>query len=150
LSVPASRHGDIEISLELEVEIEPHPIFALGSDGLLRCEMPVNGYAWMANRWVEIPTPNGLQQMRLNRDALSYRMSGQGFPTMLRGPRGDYIVKVVPVFPAQDDPGQEALLDRLIERSTKAIQADPSRPLAQWQRKLKRWDAKPKESGHGD
>jgi molecular chaperone DnaJ len=150
LNVPASRHGDIEMGLELEVEIEPHPIFTLTSDGQLRCEMPVNGYAWMAGRWVEVPTPNGLQQMRLNRDALAYRLSGQGFPTALRGPRGDYIVKVVPVFPAQDDPAQEALLDQLIASSTKATEADQSQPLGQWQRRLKRWNAKHNETARSD
>lgn len=142
LSVPTSRHGDLEIGLELEVEIEPHPLFTLGRDGQLRCEMPVNGYAWMAGRWVEVPTPNGLQQMRLNRDALAYRLSGQGFPTTLRGPRGDYIVKVIPVFPDQDDPEQEALLDQLIASSTRVAEADQSQPLGQWQRRLKRWNAK--------
>lgn len=146
LSVPASRHGEMEIGLELEVEIEPHPIFTLGSDGQLRCEMPVNGYAWMAGRWVEVPTPNGLQQMRLNRDALAYRMSGQGFPTALRGPRGDYIVKVTPVFPDQDAPKLETLLDQLIASSNKAAEADKTQPLGQWQRRLKRWHSKHNES----
>lgn len=145
LSVPTSRHGDVEICLELEVELEPHPLFALSSDGLLRCEMPVNGYAWMSGRWVEVPTPNGLQQMRLNRDALAYRLSGQGFPTVLRGPRGDFIVKVIPVFPAEEDSAQEALLDQLIASSTRAVEADRSQPLGQWQRRLKRWNSKHKE-----
>lgn len=150
LSLPTSRHGGLEIGLELEVEIEPHPLFAFGSDGLLRCEMPVNGYAWMSGRWVEVPTPNGLQQMRLSRDALAYRLGGQGFPTTLRGPRGDYIVKVVPVFPAGDDPEQEALLEQLIASSTRAVEADRSQPLGQWQRRLKRWNAKRKEPARDD
>jgi molecular chaperone DnaJ len=145
LSVPAARSGETEIGLELEVRIEPHPLFTLDGDGLLRCEMPVNGYAWMSGRWVEVPTPNGMQQMRLNRNALTYRMSGQGFPTSIRGPRGDYLVKVVPAFPAQDDPEQEALLEQLIAKSNDAVKADRSQPLGQWQRKLKRWNSKQKE-----
>jgi len=132
LSVPASRHGEIEIGLELQVEIEPHPLFTLGADGVLRCEMPVNGYAWMAGRWVDVPTPNGVQQLRLNRDALVYRLRRQGFPNEVRGPRGDYLVKVVPVFPAQEDPEQEALLDQLIAKSTSMAEADFSQPLGQW------------------
>ena len=145
LSAPASRPGDMEIDLELEVKIEPHPLFTLDGDGLLRCEMPVNGYAWMSGRWVEVPTPTGMQQMRLNRNAMTYRLSGQGFPTTLRGPRGDYLVKIVPVFPAQDDPGQEALLEALIAKSNEAVKADRSQPLGQWQRRLKRWNARQKE-----
>jgi molecular chaperone DnaJ len=142
LSVPAPREGEIEIDLELEVGIEPHPLFTLDSDGLLRCEMPVNGYAWMSGRWVEVPTPTGMQQMRLNRSALTYRLGGQGFPTSLRGTRGDYLVKVVPVFPQHSDPEQEALLDTLIARSSDAANADRSQPLGQWQRRLKRWNSK--------
>ena len=145
LSVPASRHGEMEIDLELEVTIELHPLFTLVGGGLLRCEMPVNGYAWMSGRWVEVPTPTGMQQMRLNRNALVYRLSGQGFPTTLRGPRGDYLVTVVPVFPEQDDPAQAALLEQLIAKSDEAVKADGSQPLGQWQRRLKRWHTNQKE-----
>ena len=150
LSVPTSRHGTLEIGLELEVEIEPHPLFVVDGEGVLRCEMPVNGYAWMASRWVEVPTPDGLQQMRLNRDALVYRLSGQGFPNAPRGPRGDYMVKIVPVFPTQDDPAQAALLDQLIASTTHAAEADRDLPLGPWQRKLKRWTAKHKDAPHED
>ncbi len=141
LSVPASRTGDAGVALELEVAIEAHPLFTLDSDGVLRCEMPVNGYAWMAGRWVDVPTPNGVQLMRLNRDALAYRLGGQGFPTSLRGPRGDYIVKVVPVFPDQDDAAQEALLDKLIARTNATMQREQSQPMGQWKRRMKRWSS---------
>ncbi|MDO8773633.1 MAG: DnaJ C-terminal domain-containing protein [Burkholderiaceae bacterium] len=145
LSVSASRLGDREIGLELQVEIEPHPFFTLDDDGVLRCEMPVNGYAWMAGRWVDVPTPDGAQQLRLNRDALVYRLRGQGFPSAVRGPRGDYHVKVVPVFPTQEDPVQEALLDQLIASSTRAAEADRTQPLGQWHRRMKRWSSSKKE-----
>jgi molecular chaperone DnaJ len=150
LSVPPTHHGDLELGLELQVEIEPHPMFTLDGDGVLRCEMPVNGYAWMAARWVEVPTPDGLQQMRLNRDALVYRLSGQGFPTAPRGPRGDYIVRVVPVFPNNDDPAQEALLDELIASSTRAAAADRNQLMGQWQRRMKRWNSSTKETARDD
>jgi molecular chaperone DnaJ len=145
LSVPTSQHGDLEICLELHVEIEAHPLFVLDDDGVLRCDMPVNGYAWMAGRWVDVPTPDGAQQMRLNRDALVYRLRGQGFPSVPRGPRGDYLVKVLPVFPAQDDPAQEALLEQLIASSTRAAEADRTQPLGQWKRQMKRWNTSKKE-----
>jgi molecular chaperone DnaJ len=141
LSVPTSQHGDLELGLELQIEIEPHPLFTLDADAVLRCEMPVNGYAWMAARWVEVPTPDGLQQMRLNRNALVYRLSGQGFPAVPRGPRGDYLVKVVPVFPTQDDPAQEALMDQLIDSSTRTAAADRTQPLGKWQSRMKRWNS---------
>ena len=142
LSLPKSQHGDVEIALELRVEIEPHPFFTLDEEGVLRCEMPVNGYAWMAGRWVDVPTPDGMQQMRLNRDALTYRLRGQGFPTAPKGPRGDYFVKVVPVFPVEEDPAQEALLDQLITRSSSVLEADARQPLGAWKRNVKRWKSK--------
>ncbi len=144
LSLPASRHDDREFSLELQVEIEPHPVFTLDDDGVLRCEMPVNGYAWMAGRWVDVPTPDGMQQMRLNRDALIYRLRGKGFPGAPRGARGDYMVKVVPTFPAKEDAALEALLDQLITRSMLAAEADRSQPLGQWQRRMKQWKSRKK------
>ncbi len=150
LSVPTSHHGDLELGLELQIEIEPHPLFTLDAGGVLRCEMPVNGYAWMAARWVEVPTPDGLQQMRLNRDALVYRLSGQGFPATPRGPRGDYMVKVVPVFPEEGDAAQEALLDKLIASSTRAAAADRAKPMGQWQRRMKRWNPTTREPAQDD
>jgi hypothetical protein len=55
------------------------------------------------------------------------------------------LVKVVPAFPVQDDPEQEALLEQLIAQSNEAVKADRSQPLGQWQRRLKRWNAKQKE-----
>lgn len=140
LSLPSSRHGKLNIGLELHLEIEPHPLFTLDDDGVLRCDMPVNGYAWMAGRWVEVPTPDGLQQMRLNREALVYRLRGQGFPTVPRGPRGDYLVRVTPVFPAQDDPAQEALLDQLIARANQSAEGGTG-PLGQWAQRMGAWTA---------
>jgi molecular chaperone DnaJ len=135
----------VEIDLELEVEIEAHPLFVLDDDGVLRCDMPVNGYAWMAERWVEVPTPDGMQQMRLSRDALVYRLRGQGFPSVPRGPRGDYLVKLIPVFPQNDDAAQEVLLDQLIASSTRATEVDRSQPMGQWKQKMKRWNSNKRE-----
>jgi molecular chaperone DnaJ len=141
LSLPSARHGKLKIRLELQVEIEPHPLFVLDEDSVLRCDMPVNGYAWMAGRWVEVPTPDGLQQMRLNREALVYRLRGQGFPAVPHGPRGDYLVRVTPVFPTQVDPAQEALLDQLIAQASLAAAADGTSPLGPWQQRLSAWTA---------
>lgn len=139
LSVPAARHGDLEVDLELAIEIEPHPLFTLDDHGVLRCEMPVNGYAWMTGRWVDVPTPDGLQHMRLNRDALVYRLAGKGFPAAPNGPRGDFMVRVAPVFPPLDDPQHAELLDQLIASSTQTAQADDTQPLGQWARRLASW-----------
>ena len=145
LNVPPAREGAADVRLELRVEVEPHPFFTLDEQGVLRCEMPVNGYAWMTGRWVEVPTPDGLQHMRLNRDAQVYRLAGKGFPNGLKGPRGDFIVKVVPVFPPLNDPAEEQLLDEWIARTSQASQADESQPLGGWQRTLEQWQAQHKD-----
>jgi len=139
LTVPSTHHGGWDLGLEIHVVFEPHPFFVL-QDGQLHCEMPVDGYAWTANRWVDVPVPGGLQQMRLNRNALVYRLRGQGFPLEPRGPRGDYLVTVVPTFPGTEDAAQQKRLDRLIDASTKAADADPASPLGQWRSRLKGWN----------
>lgn len=139
LSVPAARHGDLAADLELHIDIEPHPLFTLDDQGVLRCDMPVNGYAWMTGRWVDVPTPDGLQHMRLTRDALAYRLAGKGFPATPNGPRGDFMVRVTPVFPPLDDPQQAELLDQLIATSTQAAQTDDTLPLGQWARRMASW-----------
>jgi molecular chaperone DnaJ len=139
LTVPGAQHDGLDLSLEIHVVFEPHPFFVL-QEGQLRCEMPVDGFAWAANRWVDVPVPGGLQQMRLNRHALVYRLRGQGFPLEPRGPRGDYLVTVVPTFPEAEDAQQQNLIDRLIEASTRAADADPNSPLGQWRASLKAWN----------
>lgn len=144
LNVPPARGGTTDIRLELRVEVEPHSFFKIDEQGVLRCEMPVNGYAWMTGRWVEVPTPDGLQQMRLNRDALVYRLGGKGLPNGLRGPRGDFIVKVMPVFAPINDPAQEKLLDQFIASTNQAAESadgDEAQPLGDWKRTLKQWQA---------
>ena len=138
LTVPPSHHDGFELCLEIRVEFEDHPFFVC-EDGVLRCEMPVDGLAWVANRWVDVPAPGGLQQMRLNRDALVYRLRGKGFPLEPHGPRGDYLVKIVPTFDSVDDPAQQKLIDRLILASAKAADADKDSPLGQWRHRLKGW-----------
>lgn len=137
--IPAGvRHADVlhaaeaNGSFELRVELSAHRFFVLDDDGILRCEMPVEGFAWMANRWVDVPTLTGVQQMRLKRGHHVYRLRGQGFPSERRGVRGDYVLTVVPTFPESLSAEQEALLDRLSAMSTA--------PLREWQRTLQVWD----------
>jgi molecular chaperone DnaJ len=84
--IPAgARHADVLHAAEtdgpfdLHVELSTHRFFVLDDDGILRCEMPMEGFAWMANRWVDVPTLTGVQQMRLKRGHHVYRLRGQGF-----------------------------------------------------------------------
>ena len=75
--------------VEIRVEVSEHAFFKLDDDGTIRCEMPVDGFAWIANRQIKVPTVTGFQALQLNRDRLSYRLKGQGFPVQRRGSRGD-------------------------------------------------------------
>jgi molecular chaperone DnaJ len=131
-----SHRGGFDGRLDLRIELVPHPFFQVGDDGLLRGEFPVDGFAWLAQRWVEIPAPAGLQQMRLRRGRLVYRLPGLGLPLQRgAGPCGDYLVTVVPAFPDQPDAEQQALLDRL------AVIADaqPAPVLRDWRQRLQAW-----------
>ena len=135
LTAPGGRHGGTELELELQLEIEPHAFFHLEADGTLRCKMPVDGFAWIGERWVEVPTLTGLQSMRLQREHRSYRLRSQGFPAQRRGPRGDLLIEILPCFPEEPTASQQALLDRLIDETAQ----HPPEPLADWQRRIRRW-----------
>ena len=137
------RHGDVlhapgarddpAGTLELSIELQAHKIFTLGDDGILRCEMPVDGFAWIAGRWIDVPTLSGLQKMRLQRGHHAYRLRGQGFPLERRGERGDYIVSVLPTFPASLSAEQEALLDRLM------AEGENNEVMRAWERDMQAW-----------
>ena len=134
------RPGQIPGDLEIRVEVLNHKLLELDDDGTLRCELPVDGFAWIANRSIEVPTLTGLQRMQLSRDQLSYRLKGQGFPVERRGPRGDQVVKVVPIFPERLSTDQDILLDQLIATSS-GPDGQPSDPrLFAWTRGLRAWE----------
>jgi molecular chaperone DnaJ len=131
------RNGDVlhaagaAGAFELRADVTAHKFFVLDDDATLRCEVPVDGFAWMANRWVDVPTLTGLQQMRLKRGHHVYRLRGQGFPSQRGGAPGDYVVTVVPMFPEALSAEQEVLLDRLMATQDAAL-----RP---WHRTLEAW-----------
>ena len=123
-------------TLRVRVAVQPHPFFTLGADGTVKVELPVDGFAWMAGRWIEVPTPGGLQQMRLQRGHLSYRIKGQGWPLAAGGERADCIVTVEPQFPEELSSQQAALVDRLVDSNARAPQ------LAQWRQRVADWQAR--------
>jgi molecular chaperone DnaJ len=134
-------HGSEKVALEVRVELVPHEFFAVDEDGTVRCELPVDGFAWIANRWIEVPTPGGLQQMRLKRGFHTYRIKGQGFPGE-DGERADCMVTVVPLFPEEFSKAQEAQIDKLVATNTKAPGSSAGRRAAAWQQAVKQWQAR--------
>jgi DnaJ-class molecular chaperone len=135
-------------ALSIRVQLQPHEFFELEVDGTVKCEVPVDGFAWIANRWIEVPTPTGLQQMRLKRGHLGYRIKGQGFPSERSGPRADCIVTVVPLFPEELSSKQEAQIDRLIATNSCAADTAAGNRVSEWNQGLEKWQSRlPKESG---
>jgi molecular chaperone DnaJ len=138
----AQQEGERKVPLCIRVEFQPHEFFELEDDGTVKCELPVDGFAWFANRWIEVPTPTGLQQMRLRRGHLVYRIKGQGFATQRSGPRADCMLTVVPLFPAEFSGEQEAQIDRLIDGNSGAAGTDAGRRASAWKRTLRKWQAR--------
>ncbi len=133
---PGAAPGDLAI----RVEIEPHPLLRLDDDGTIRCEVPVDGFVWIANRSIEIPTLAGPQRLELDRDQLVYRLHGRGFPVTRRGAAGDQLVSISPIFPTRIDNDQQILLDQLIAANAarRAATASDDR-IARWDRTLRDW-----------
>jgi DnaJ-class molecular chaperone len=152
LHVSANLHGphaSEKVALEVRVELAPHEFFTVDADGTVRCELPVDGFAWVANRWIEVPTPSGLQQMRLRRGYHTYRIKGQGFPAG-NGERADCIVTVVPLFPEEFSKAQEAQIDKLIATNSKATGSGAHRRTAAWQQAVATWQARQPTRGASD
>jgi len=133
-------HRSHKLVLRVRLQLQQHPLFAVEADGTLKCEVPVDGFAWMANRWIEVPTPRGLQQMKLRRGALSYRIKGAGLPWQDAGAAGDCIVTVVPMFPEELSPVQEAAIDRLVATNSGVERTTAGERIAEWNRLVERWE----------
>lgn len=136
---PSPDGGPAGDALELSVELLPHPFFVLDEDGTVRCELPVDGFAWMANRWINVPTPGGLQQMKLDRGHLVYRLRGQGYPVERGGARGDCLVRIEPLFPPGLGDEQEALLDRLVATNSGDPASAAGARCSAWRQALQDW-----------
>lgn len=137
LRVDRQRHRALPGDLNLRIELLPHPFLTLAEDGTLHCELPVDGFSWMANRVVEVPTLAGLQPLALQREQRCYRLAGQGFPVERRGARGDQVVTLLPVFPERLSTDQQILLDQLIATTSGADGQPAEERLQRWQQALR-------------
>ena len=135
------RRRHHELDLRVRVELEPHPLFTWQPDGSVQCELPVDGFAWMAERWIEVPTPRGLQQMRLRRGYLTYRIKGQGLPVGEAREPADCMVTVVPLFPEELGAQQQACIDKLVAANTGARGTPAGQRMARWEAEVRTWQA---------
>lgn len=131
--------GPPPLRLDLAVELLPHPLIRLDPDGSTWCEVPVDGFQWMANRSIEVPTLCGLRPLQLDREQLSYRLAGLGFPAQRRGPRADHRVRLVPLFPQRLGADQQILLDQLVATSGGPGSSGVPEQLVAWRRSLQAW-----------
>ena len=140
---PDQSPGDLLI----RVQVLPHDVFTLadGDNGSVHCTLPVNGFAWLANRPAVLPTLSGLDTLVLDRAQRDYRLPGQGFPATRRGPRGDLLVHVEPCFPDRLSIDQEILLDQLVATGMGPEGGAADARLGAWQQTLKDWQ----HSRHG-
>jgi DnaJ-class molecular chaperone len=150
---PGARAGDLlhvtarvqgrqrqhRVALRLRVELQPHEFFTAEADGTLKCELPVDGFAWMANRWIEVPTPRGLQQMKLRRGSLSYRIKHAGLPWTDGAEAADCIVTIAPMFPEEFSPEQEAAIDQLVTSNSGTAGTSAGDRMAAWTRLVDSW-----------
>jgi molecular chaperone DnaJ len=141
LTVPGRRGkpGSPPGELNIRVDIQHHDLLRLDEDGSLRCEVLVDGFAWIANRPVEVPVLGGSQTIQLRRDQLHHRLEGQGFPIERRGPRGDQWITILPVFPQRMSTDQQILLDQLIATTSGPNEKQADDRLQQWNQKLRTW-----------
>ncbi len=125
---------DRPLQLELRVELMPHPLFELADDGTLHCTVPVDGFVWLAERSIEVPTLDGQRRLKLRRQQLEYRLGGAGFPAQRRGPRADQLVRLQPLFADRLGTDQQILLDQLAATALAPGAAPATPELAEWQR----------------
>ncbi|RYF79326.1 MAG: molecular chaperone DnaJ [Comamonadaceae bacterium] len=149
LHVASQRAGKQAPPADLDIAVEwlPHAFFTLDADGTVRCELPVDGFAWIAQREVPVPTLNGVHALPLRRDQLQYVLAGQGFPPQ-RGStaqRPDQVVLLRPVFPDATSEAQNALLDQLIA----STEAGAPKALQDWRRTLAAWAKNQSKDGQG-
>ncbi|MDO9271733.1 MAG: DnaJ C-terminal domain-containing protein [Rugosibacter sp.] len=126
-------------ALDLRITLSPHPFFVLDDDGTIHCDVPVDGFAWIAGRSIDVPTLGGLRSVTLSPDQTSYSLPGQGFPITRRGPRGDQIVRVRPVFPERLTTDQRILLDQLVATTVRPGGEQATDAVSMWGRTVQDW-----------
>ncbi|MBC5785749.1 DnaJ domain-containing protein [Ramlibacter sp. USB13] len=133
------QDGKDHQSLNVRVALRPHAFLSLQEDGTIRVDVPVDGFAWVAGRWTEVPTLDGMRRMRLQRGALTYRIREAGFPVRPSGARADCLVSVTPLFPAEWSERQAALLDALIHSNTQDESTEAGARVRAWNRMVAAW-----------
>lgn len=133
------KGGNGDQPLDIRINVQPHAFLQLQDDGIIRLQIPVDGFAWVAGRWIEVPTLYGMRRMRLQRGALTYRMSEAGFPVTPSGAPADCLVTVIPLFPEHWSERQQEMLDALIQTNTEDEMTEAGTRIQAWNKTLGTW-----------
>jgi molecular chaperone DnaJ len=87
---PGSPPGDLSI----RVEVRQHALLKLDKDGTVLCDLPVDGFTWIANRSVQVPTLGGLHD-----STATHQLAVSAGPSAERRVRGDQRTPISPIFP---------------------------------------------------
>lgn len=106
--------------LYLKVEIEPHPHFELqGTD--IYCKVPITPSEAVLGGAVEVPTLDGLVKMTVPPGVVSgkrLRLANKGYPRGEDGDRGDQLVELAIVVPAEPTLEEKTLYEKLRQVET--------------------------------
>lgn len=100
--------------LYLIVEVQPHPFFNFDGDNLV-AELPITPDEAVLGASVEVPTPDGTVTMNVPagiRSGQTLRLRGKGWRNT-KGERGDQMVKVIIVPPAQPSEIEKEYYEKL-------------------------------------
>ncbi|WP_017653599.1 DnaJ C-terminal domain-containing protein [Fortiea contorta] len=100
--------------LYLKVELQPHTFFQIEGDNLV-CEMPITPDEATLGATIDVPTPDGLVNVKLPagvRSGQSLRLRGKGWP-LAKGGRGDQLVKVAIVPPKELSPQEREYYEKI-------------------------------------
>jgi DnaJ-class molecular chaperone len=114
------RRGDLYLS----VSVSPHPLHERQGDDLV-LELPITAPEAALGATVEAPTLRGKISLKIppgTPSGRTFRLPGYGMPRVKAGGRGDQLVKVKIVVPAELTPAERELYQKLM-----ALRADNPR-----------------------
>jgi len=132
-------------NLYIVLRIRPHPLFQWeGAD--LHCEVPLPLETAALGGEIEVPTPDGMAQLKIEPGTQTgrvYRLKGKGMALSGRQGRGDLLARMVVQVPIHLTPAQKRLLRELEQQRT-----DSQYPaLSDYRRKVETFYQRQRELG---
>ncbi|MGH9309300.1 MAG: DnaJ C-terminal domain-containing protein, partial [Vicinamibacterales bacterium] len=119
------REGGANGDLYVTVQVTPHPLFRRQGDDL-HIEVPVAVHEAVLGARIEVPSIDGPLRLRIppgTQAGRHFRIEGRGVPTMA-GTRGDLIVEVRLVLPANVDDRSRELMREFGQRNSEDVRRE--------------------------